>query len=103
MIICTACKPQIAGVSPSMTDNHTENPQHTIAFTVNPKPSQASGSIVSKELVQVADRNPNIRIYKVFYMSEGAKVEAYLSETIAAGNTHSLWSFMGDGHFKNQP
>jgi dipeptidyl aminopeptidase/acylaminoacyl peptidase len=99
MIICTACKPQIAGVSPAMTDNHTENPQHTIASTVNPKPSQASGSIVSKELVQVADQNPNIRIYKVFYMSEGAKVEAYLSEPIAPGKypllveLHGGWAF----------
>jgi hypothetical protein len=52
---------------------------------VSPTPPQENGTIVSKELVEVPGQNPKIDIYKIFYISEGSKVEAFLSEPKESG------------------
>ncbi|SFM30435.1 Alpha/beta hydrolase family protein [Paenibacillus sp. 1_12] len=78
----TACKPEPL-VSP-------KNSQSDI-----PSLSQEDGTIISKEWVQVTDQNPNINIYKIFYMSENTKVEAYLSEPKISGKYPMLVNLHG--------
>jgi dipeptidyl aminopeptidase/acylaminoacyl peptidase len=52
-----------------------------INTTVIPTSTQTKdGAIVSKQLVHVDGQNPNIYIYKIFYISQGVKVEAILTE-----------------------
>lgn len=63
------------------------------------KPAMENGTIVSKELIEISDQNRKNNIYKIFYMSEGLKVEAYLSEPKEFGqyplyvNFHGGWAF----------
>ncbi|MHA7967635.1 alpha/beta hydrolase family protein [Paenibacillus sp. CAU 1782] len=38
------------------------------------------GTIISSELIKVPGQNPNINIHKIFYYSDGVKVEALLTE-----------------------
>ncbi|MBA2939726.1 alpha/beta fold hydrolase [Paenibacillus sp. CGMCC 1.16610] len=62
-------------------------------------PSEEDGIIVSKELVDVAGQNPKINIYKIFYISDGTKVEAFLSEPKESGKyplhvtLHGGWAY----------
>jgi dipeptidyl aminopeptidase/acylaminoacyl peptidase len=79
-------KPQQAVISPANNQSVTQT-------------SRENGAIVSKDLVQVPGQNPNINIYKIFYMSEGTKVEAFLSEPKKSGKyplhvtLHGGWSY----------
>jgi dipeptidyl aminopeptidase/acylaminoacyl peptidase len=47
--------------------------------------SDSDVEIVSKELIEIPGQNPNINIYKLFYMSDNIKVLAYLTVPKARG------------------
>lgn len=53
------------------------------------------GEIISKELVKVPGQNPKLNIYKIFYYSEGTKVEALLTEPIWSGEYPMVVSLHG--------
>lgn len=51
--------------------------------------------IISKELLEVPGQNPNINIYKIFYMSDNLKVLAYLTVPKARGKYPLVVSLHG--------
>lgn len=56
------------------------------AGPIKPKPTvHQNGTIASMKLVHVQGQNPDLKVYKMFYWSEGEKVEAYFSEPANAG------------------
>jgi dipeptidyl aminopeptidase/acylaminoacyl peptidase len=72
-----------------LENNQPEKSHNALSSAINqlvsPTPPQENGTIVSKELVEVPGQNPKINIYKIFYISEGSKVEAFLSEPKESG------------------
>jgi dipeptidyl aminopeptidase/acylaminoacyl peptidase len=99
LISSSGCSQQDS-VSPVSTQQKNITPQPDIPpVTLN---AQENGNILSKELIQIQGQTPSVNIYKLFYISEGVKVEAYLSEPKASGK-HPLLVILHGGWTGPQP
>lgn len=69
-----------------------------------PSSSKKDGTVISMTLVHVTGENSNIKIYKMFYWSDGKKVEALLSEPKDVGSArYPLLVMCHGGYTSPQP